>query len=103
MSFPAIGVTENGPISNLSFLQLPPSSLLPHDLLIRIKAVASNPVDGMKRSFALWGPPPSKEKPYVMGYDGSGVVEEVGSEVTLYKKGDEVFFAGLATLLDMVR
>lgn len=94
MSFPAIGVTENGPISNLSLLQLPSPTLLPHDLLIRIRAVASNPVDGMKRSFALWGPPPSKEQPYVMGYDGSGVVEDVGSEVTLYKKGNEVFFAG---------
>jgi NADPH:quinone reductase-like Zn-dependent oxidoreductase len=34
------------------------------------------------------------ESPIVPGWDASGVVEAVGAEVTLFKAGDEVYFAG---------
>ena len=30
----------------------------------------------------------------ILGWDASGIVEEVGSEVTLFKPGDEVYYAG---------
>lgn len=32
--------------------------------------------------------------PLVLGYDASGVVVAVGDAVTLFKPGDEVFYAG---------
>lgn len=34
------------------------------------------------------------ELPYIPGYDGAGVIEEIGSEVRDFKKGDRVWIAG---------
>ncbi|MEH6630756.1 MAG: zinc-binding alcohol dehydrogenase family protein [Halopseudomonas aestusnigri] len=61
-----------------------------HDILVAVKAVAVNPVDTKVRA------PKDKieESPRVIGYDASGVVEAVGADVTLFKIGDEVYYAG---------
>src|SRR5690606_6786071 len=37
----------------------------------------------------------SAEAPVVLGYDASGVVDSVGEAVSLFKPGDEVFYAGV--------
>ena len=60
------------------------------DLLVRVKAVSINPVDTKVRS------PKDKveDPPRVLGWDASGVVEAVGPDVTLFKPGDEVYYAG---------
>lgn len=61
-----------------------------HDLLVRVEAVSVNPVDAKVRA-----PKAQVEStPKVLGYDASGVVEAVGDAVTLFKPGDEVFYAG---------
>lgn len=96
-SFPAIGIEALGPTDNLKLITHVLPSLRPHDLLIRIQAVALNPIDSIKRNIILFGPAPTPENPLILGWDASGIVEEVGSEVSLYKKGDEVFFAGDAS------
>jgi zinc-binding alcohol dehydrogenase family protein len=62
----------------------------PRDLLVAVKAVSVNPVDTKVRKRAA--PPAGETK--ILGYDAAGVVEAVGSEVTLFKPGDEVFYAG---------
>ncbi|MDM4018791.1 zinc-binding alcohol dehydrogenase family protein [Roseiconus lacunae] len=61
-----------------------------HDLLVAVNAIAVNPVDYKVRA------PKDKieESPKVLGWDAAGVVEAVGPEVTLFKPGDEVFYAG---------
>jgi NADPH2:quinone reductase len=52
-----------------------------------------NPVDTKIRS-----PKPQVEaQPKVLGYDAAGVVEAVGPEVTLFRPGDEVYYAGDVT------
>lgn len=60
------------------------------DLLVEIKAIAVNPVDTKVRA------PKDKveQSPKVLGWDAAGIVEAVGPEVTLFKPGDEVFYAG---------
>ena len=88
----AIVYTQNAlPIddpASLHEMDLPRPSPGPRDLLVAIKAIAVNPVDSKVRHRA-----PVTE-PRILGWDAVGTVEETGSEVTLFKKGDEVFYAG---------
>lgn len=60
----------------------------PRDLRVRIHAVSVNPVDTKLRR----GSPTNG--PRILGWDAAGVVESIGPEVTLFKPGDEVWYAG---------
>jgi zinc-binding alcohol dehydrogenase family protein len=60
------------------------------DLRVAVKAISVNPVDTKVRKRAA--PPEGEIK--ILGYDAVGVVDAVGPEVTLFKAGDEVFYAG---------
>ncbi|NID17221.1 zinc-binding alcohol dehydrogenase family protein [Luteibacter yeojuensis] len=60
----------------------------PRDLLVAVKAVSVNPVDTKQRNNV-----PVTE-PRVIGFDAVGTVTAVGDGVTLFKEGDEVFYAG---------
>jgi len=89
----AVGFTHYLPIENESaFLDLNVEKPQPEgrDILVNVKAVAINPVDTKVRA------PKDKveETPRIIGYDASGVVEAVGPDVTLFKPGDEVYYAG---------
>jgi len=60
------------------------------DLLVEVKAISVNPVDTKRRA-----PKDLVEKtPRVLGWDVAGVVKSVGAEVTLFKPGDAVYYAG---------
>ncbi|AWU96696.1 zinc-dependent alcohol dehydrogenase family protein [Azospirillum ramasamyi] len=61
----------------------------PGELLVRVVASGTNPVDAKIRQAGSWAGIPL---PAVLGYDVSGVVEEVGPGVTGFKAGDEVFY-----------
>ncbi len=55
-----------------------------------MKAVSVNPVDVKVRANAR----PEAGQARVLGFDAAGIVESVGSAVTLFKPGEEVFYAG---------
>ena len=61
-----------------------------HDIRVAVKAISANPVDYKVRKRAE--PPAGEFK--ILGFDASGIVDAVGPEVTLFKAGDEVFYAG---------
>lgn len=89
----AVGFTHYLPVEDTkAFLDLEVNKPAPkgHDILVAVKAVAINPVDTKVRA------PKDKveDQARIIGYDASGVVEAVGSEVTLFKPGDEVYYAG---------
>lgn len=69
---------------------LPEPTPGPRDLLVRVNATSVNPVDTKVRA--------PKEKvessPRVLGWDAVGEVIAVGREVTLFKAGDRVWYAG---------
>jgi NADPH2:quinone reductase len=89
----AIGLTRYLPIQNpesLLDVELPMPGPEARDLLIRVEAISVNPVDTKIRA------PKDKLEPAprVLGWDAAGVVESVGSEATLFKPGDAVYYAG---------
>ena len=72
-------------------ITLPEPVATGRDLLVEVKAVSVNPVDTKVRGSAK----PADGQTYkVLGWDASGVVKAVGPEVTLFKPGDRVWYAG---------
>lgn len=60
------------------------------DLLVRVAAISVNPLDTKIRvSKSI-----TEEKPRVLGWDAAGTVAAIGPEVTLFKPGDAVYYAG---------
>ncbi|WP_041207942.1 zinc-binding alcohol dehydrogenase family protein [Aeromonas jandaei] len=70
--------------------ELPDPTAGPRDLLVRVNATSINPVDTKVRA------PKAKveNSPRVLGWDAVGEVIATGSEVTLFKAGDRVWYAG---------
>jgi NADPH2:quinone reductase len=89
----AVALTHYLPVENpKAFLDVDLEKPTPsgHDILVAVKAIAVNPVDTKVRA-----PKDQVEpNPRVIGYDASGVVEAVGPDVTLFKIGDAVYYAG---------
>jgi NADPH2:quinone reductase len=89
----AVGYRKSLPVSDdqsLIDVELPAPTPGPRDLRVKVEAVSVNPVDTKVRMRAQ--PPEGEVK--VLGWDAAGTVEAVGSEVTLFKPGDAVFYAG---------
>ena len=87
----AVGYATKGGVEVLTNLELPMPMPGPRDLRVAVRAVSVNPVDVKRRR---WEDPTEHPHPRVLGYDAAGVVEAVGSDVTFFKPGDEVFYAG---------
>jgi NADPH:quinone reductase-like Zn-dependent oxidoreductase len=68
------------------------------ELLIRLHAAGVNPMDWKARdgSFQSWLP---ADFPAVLGFDGAGVVEQVGAGVSTFQPGDAVFGQFMARVL----
>ena len=59
------------------------------DLLVKVEAISVNPVDTKVRKRT---DPAGTDK--VLGWDASGTVVAVGADVSLFKPGDAVYYAG---------
>jgi NADPH:quinone reductase len=77
-------------IASLVDIDIPVASPSGRDLLVRVEAVSVNPVDYKQRQMG-------SATPRVLGWDAAGTVEKVGSEVSLFKPGDAVYYAGDVT------
>ena len=60
------------------------------DIRVAVKAISANPVDYKVRKRAE--PPAGEYK--ILGFDAAGIVDAVGPDVSLFKPGDEVWYAG---------
>ena len=89
----AVGLYRYLPIDHpesLLDLEVETPAAAGHDLLVAVKAISVNPVDYKRKA-----PRDLVEKtPKILGWDAAGIVQAVGPEVTLFKAGDEVYYAG---------
>ncbi|HEX5933398.1 MAG TPA: alcohol dehydrogenase catalytic domain-containing protein, partial [Pseudorhizobium sp.] len=89
----AVGFNIPQPIAaetSLIDIDLPMPEASGQDLLVEIRSVSVNPVDTKVRASAEVEPGQHR----VLGYDAAGVVKAVGPQATLFKPGDEVYYAG---------
>lgn len=81
------------PIENkdsLKDIETPVPTAKDYDLLVEVKAVSVNPIDCKIRALTdLEG-----EEYRVLGWDAAGIVKAVGNKVSLFKPGDQVWYAG---------
>lgn len=89
----AIGYNQSLPITDKNYLidiELPQPQASGHDLLVRINAIAVNPVDCKIRERVT----PESGQYKVIGWDAVGEVVAVGEQVNNFKPGDMVYYAG---------
>ena len=85
---PGLPITDEEALRDFELPDLPAPS--GRDLLVRVHAVSVNPRDVKSRQVFRG----TSDKPVILGYDASGVVEAVGPEAALFRPGDPVFYAG---------
>ncbi len=89
----AIGYTHSLDINEpnaLMDLEIDKPSASGRDLLIKISAIAVNPVDYKIRQRVN----PEGGEPKILGWDAVGEVVDIGSDVTKFAVGDRVYYAG---------
>ncbi|WP_263263350.1 zinc-binding alcohol dehydrogenase family protein [Pseudomonas sp. RIT-PI-S] len=69
-------------------IELPQPVAGPQDLLVEVRAIAVNPVDTKVRAGM------QVSEPRVLGWDAVGIVRGLGADVSLFKVGDAVYYAG---------
>jgi len=88
----AVILKEAGPAENLIVTELPKPAIKPNEVLIRTKAFGINPVDiKTRKGKSLYNELKKESDDIILGWDVSGIIEEVGSDVKDLKAGDEVF------------
>jgi len=81
-------INKTGPPENIQYGDLPAPGPGPTQCLVKVSAVALNPVDTYIRGGAIQMPLPS---PFIVGCDLAGTVAEVGPGVTRFEPGDRVW------------
>ncbi|RXJ98656.1 NADPH:quinone reductase [Arcobacter sp. CECT 8989] len=62
------------------------------DIVVKVNAVSMNPVDTKVRANAAKDT--VLDEPKILGYDGIGIVVDIGDKVNSFKIGDRVYYAG---------
>lgn len=85
----AIVVPRFGGLDVLELRDVPRPEPGAGELLVRVIAAGTNPVDAKLRANGSWA---NLHPPFIPGYDAAGVVETVGPCVTGFTPGDEVYY-----------
>jgi NADPH2:quinone reductase len=89
----AVGYKSPSPVESpesLLDIDVPTPEARGRDLLVEVKAVSVNPVDVKVRASAK----PDGTEYKILGWDAAGIVKQTGPESSLFKVGDEVYYAG---------
>jgi len=85
----AAQVLQFGPPSVITNVDLPRPEPAAGQLLVRVKAAGVGNWDALVREGRL----PNENLPLILGYEVAGIVEAIGTEVSGFKPGDEVYGA----------
>lgn len=85
----AVVMTAAGEPEVLRTTDVPMGQPESRQIRVRLKAAGVNPIDTKLRRRGTFYP---ERMPAVLGCDGAGVVEELGSGVKRFRPGDEVYF-----------
>ncbi len=92
-----VGLYKNLPIDDpKSLIDLEieqPKHPAGHDILVAIKAISVNPLDTKIRR-GMYSLAEKENAPSILGWDAAGEIIALGSECTLFKEGDAVYYAG---------
>lgn len=89
----AVAYQKAGPITSpeaLVDIELDTPVAEGHDLLVRVQAISVNPVDTKIRNNVN----PENNQWKTLGWDAVGIVEAIGDQVSQFKVGDAVWYAG---------
>lgn len=81
-------IEQTGPPENIQYGELPTPQPQGKQVLVKVAAVAVNPIDTYVRSGMVKMELPL---PFIIGCDVAGTVEAVGPEATRFKPGDRVW------------
>ncbi|MHB1035305.1 MAG: NADPH:quinone reductase [Pirellulales bacterium] len=81
-------IERTGPPENILYGQLPTPEPAGAQVLVKVKAVAVNPIDTYLRAGMIQMPLPM---PYIVGCDLAGVVEQCGPQAKRFQPGDRVW------------
>ncbi|MGI4814067.1 MAG: zinc-binding alcohol dehydrogenase family protein [Janthinobacterium lividum] len=96
----AVGFHTHLPIDDpqsLVDLDIPTPQPSGRDLLVRVEAISVNPVDAKQRGASAKLHSAADGGLRILGWDAAGIVDAVGPDVTLYRPGDAVYYAGSVT------
>jgi zinc-binding alcohol dehydrogenase family protein len=89
----AVGLYRYLPVDHpeaLLDLDVPAPVSAGRDLLVEVKAISVNPVD-----YKMRAPRDQVEKtPRILGWDVAGIVKAAGPDVTMFRPGEPVYYAG---------
>jgi NADPH:quinone reductase-like Zn-dependent oxidoreductase len=85
----AVQIHHYGGPEELIYEDAQTPDIQPDDVLIRVKATSINPIDWKVRQGGHKDA--DRHFPLVLGWDVSGVIDQVGEKVKNFKVGDEVF------------
>ncbi len=93
MTMKAVGYKAAGAIDDagaLMDIEIAKPTPTGRDVLVQVQAISVNPVDTKIRQ----NRPPEGDEMAILGWDAVGEVVGVGDDVSMFKKGDRVWYAG---------
>jgi len=85
----AVLMTRAGDPDVLELRDIATPTVGEHEVLVRLRAAGINPLDTKVRKLHMYYP---DHLPAVLGCDGAGVVDGIGSKVSRFRVGDDVYF-----------
>lgn len=87
----AVILTEAGGTENFSIEEIAVPEIQPKEVLVKVNAIAINPVDMKTRKGGAFLAKLQEQAPVILGWDISGEVQAVGENASSFKPGDQVF------------